>query len=161
VIFNEKSTNLNETNLVGNIKSIDISGQTDESLLGTVGSDEGVDLESLNVIKSLDSILDVVLVGLDVDNEGQGVVFLDLLHGSLGVQGLTDDTVLIHAGSMGDRLASVLGGTGQDEGLGDVEVGGSADLANSLTVDTLEGGLFGVKSLGGSYFRIMLDTFLF
>jgi hypothetical protein len=151
VIFNEKSTNLNETNLVGNIKGIDISGQTDESLLGTVRSDEGVDLESLNIIKSLDSILDVVLVGLNVDNKGQGVVFLNLLHGSLGVQGLTDDTVLIHAGSMGDRLASVLGGTGQDKSLGNVEVGGSADLANSLTVNTLKSSLLGSLSLVGSY----------
>jgi hypothetical protein len=38
-------------------------------------------------------------------------VFLNLLHGSLGVQGLTDDAVLIHAGSMGNRLACIFGST--------------------------------------------------
>jgi hypothetical protein len=52
---------------------------------------------------------------------------------------------------MGDRLASILGGTRQDKSLGDVEMGRGADLANSLTVDTLKSGLFGSLSLVGSY----------
>lgn len=114
--------------------------------------DEGVDLGSLNIIETLDGILDLVLVGLNVNEESQGVVFLNLLHGSLGVERLTNDTVLIHAGSMSNRLASVLGGTAQNQSLGDVEVGRGTDLANSLTVDTLEGGLLGGLSLSlGSY----------
>jgi nitrate reductase NapAB chaperone NapD len=146
-----KKDHLNETNLVGDVKSIDISSQTNESLLVTIRSDEGVDLSSFNIIKTLDGILDLVLVGLDIDEEGQGVVFLNLLHGSLGIERLTNDTVLIHTRSMGNRLASVLGSTVQNQSLGDVKVGGSADLANCLTVNTLESGLLGVKSLGGSY----------
>lgn len=102
---------------------------------------------SFDIIESLDGILDLVLVGLNVNEEGQGVVFLDLLHGSLGVKRLTDDTVLIHTGSMSNGLTSVLGGTVQNQGLGDMEMGGGADLANCLTVNTLESGLLGVKSL--------------
>jgi len=113
--------------------------------------DKSVDLGSLDIIETLDGILDLVLVGLDINEESQGVVFLNLLHGSLGVERLTNDTVLIHAGSMGNRLASVLGSTVQNQSLRDVEVGGSADLAHSLTVNTLKSGLLGVKSLGGSY----------
>ena len=109
--------------------------------------DEGVDLGSLNIIETLDGILDLVLVGLDVNEEGQGVVFLNLLHGSLGVERLTNDTVLIHTGSMGNRLTSVLGGTVQNQSLGDVEMGGSTNLTDSLTMDTLKGGLLGSESL--------------
>ena len=107
---------------------------------------------SLNIIETLDGILDLVLVGLNINEEGQGVVFLDLLHSSLGVKRLTDNTVLIHTGSMGNRLTSVLGSTVQNQSLGDMEMGGSTDLTDSLTVDTLEGGLLGGLSLSlGSY----------
>jgi hypothetical protein len=38
-------------------------------------------------------------------------VVFNLLHGRFGVEGLAEDAVLIHAGSMGHRLASVLGST--------------------------------------------------
>jgi len=108
---------------------------------------EGVDLGSLNIIETLDGILDLVLVGLDVNEEGQGVVFLNLLHSGLSVERLTNDTVLIHTGSMGNRLTSVLGGTVQNQSLGDVEMGGSTNLTDSLTMDTLKGGLLGSESL--------------
>ena len=175
----ETKASLDETDLVGNIQSINISSQTNESLLVTIGSknktkvrvniiashqpncllpDEGVDLSSFNIIETLDGILDLVLVGLDVNEEGQSVVFFDLLHGSLGVERLTDNTVLIHTGSMGNRLTSILGGTLQDQGLGDVEVGGGTDLANSLTVNTFESGFLGGLSLGGSY-KNSVNTF--
>jgi len=112
---------LDETNLVGNVQSINISGQTDESLLVTIRSDESVNLSGFNIIETLDGILDLVLVGLNINKEGQGVVFLNLLHGSFGVKRLTDNTVLIHTRSMSNRLASVLGSTVQNQSLGDVE----------------------------------------
>ncbi len=104
-------------------------------------------MSGFNIIESLDSILDLVLVSLNINEEGQGVVFLNLLHGSLGVERLTNDTVLIHTGSMGNRLTSILGSTVQNQSLGDVEVSGSTNLTDSLTMDTLEGGLLGSESL--------------
>ena len=48
--------------------------------------DEGVDLGSLNIVQLLNSLLDLTLVRLDVDNEDKGVVLLNLLHGRLRVQ---------------------------------------------------------------------------
>jgi hypothetical protein len=104
-------------------------------------------LSGFDIIESLDGILDLVLVGLNINEEGQGVVFLNLLHGSLSVERLTNDTVLIHTGSMSNGLTSILGGTVQNQSLGDVEVSGSTNLTDSLTMDTLKGGLLGSESL--------------
>lgn len=52
-----------------------------------------------------------------------------LLHGRLGVKRVDQDGRGIHARSMGDRLAGVLGRTGQLKGLGQVEAGGLPDGA--------------------------------
>jgi hypothetical protein len=52
-----------------------------------------------------------------------------LLHGGLGVERVDEDGRGIHARSMGDRLAGVLGRTGQLKGLGLVEAGGLPDGA--------------------------------
>ena len=96
--------------------------------------DESVDLGAVNVVELLQGLLDLGLVGLDVANEDQGVVLLDLLHGRLGVQGVDDDLVLVHARLMGDRLAVVLGSTRQLQSLGAVEGGRQSDLALGLAV---------------------------
>jgi hypothetical protein len=109
--------------------------------------DEGVDLGGFNIIELLDSILDLSLVGLDVNEEDEGVIILKLLHGSLSVKRLTDDAVLVHAGSVGDGLAAVLGNTSKLESLGQVEGGGGADLALSMALSTLKGSLLGIESL--------------
>lgn len=42
--------------------------------------DESVNLSSLDVVQLLHSILDLTLVGLDVNNENKGIVLLNLLH---------------------------------------------------------------------------------
>jgi len=109
--------------------------------------DEGVDLESGNIVHLLQGILDLALVGLDVNEEDQGVVLLNLLHGRLGVEGSLQDLVLIQTGNVGNRLAGVLGVTGKLQGLGAVEGGRGADLASLLTVDALQGSLLGSESL--------------
>ena len=57
--------------------------------------DEGVDLNGVNVIELLEGLLDLGLVGLGVDNEDKGVVLLNLLHGTLSVQRVNDDLVLV------------------------------------------------------------------
>lgn len=142
----------------GNVESIDISGEAGESLLGAVRAatmvnisassdnsyaswhspDQGVDLDGVNVIELLQGLLDLGLVGLDIDDEDEGVLLLNLLEGTLGVEGVDDDLVLIEAGLVRDRLARVLGGTREDEGLGAVEGGRVADLGLLLRVH-LEG----------------------
>lgn len=48
--------------------------------------DESVDLEGLDIVQFLHSILDLALVGLDVNDEYESVVLLDLLHSGFGVQ---------------------------------------------------------------------------
>ena len=91
--------------------------------------DEGVDLDSVDVVQLLESLLDLGLVGLRVDDEDQGVVLFDLLHGALGVEGVNDDLMLVQARLVGERLAVVLGRSRELEGLGAVEGGRGADLA--------------------------------
>lgn len=97
---------------------------------GTAIPDESVDLDGLDIVQLLEGDLDLPLVCLHVDDEDEGVVLLDLLHGALGVEGVEDDLVEVEAGSMRDRLAGVLGRPGELKGLGAVESRRSADLAS-------------------------------
>lgn len=155
------------------IESVDVGGQPGEGLLGSVGSrrkkegelsaqgrqsyisggigenqpDQGVDLDTVNVVELLDRVLDLPLVCLDVDNEDKGVVLLNLLHGGLGVQGVDNDLVLVEPGNVGNALAGVLWVAGQREGLWAVEGSRETDLAGNLGVSTLEGGLLRIGSL--------------
>ena len=91
--------------------------------------DQGVDLDGVDVVELLEGQLDLGLVGLDVDDEDQGVVLLHLLHGALSVERVDDDLVLIETGNVVDGLAGVARSAGQDQSLGAVERGGQADLA--------------------------------
>lgn len=91
--------------------------------------DQGVDLDGVNVVELLEGQLDLGLVGLDVDDEDEGVVLLHLLHGALGVERVDDDLVLIETGQVVDGLAGEARSAGQDQSLGAVERGGLADLA--------------------------------
>jgi hypothetical protein len=85
--------------------------------------DKSVDLDGVDVIELLQSLLDLSLVGLDIDDEYQGVVLLDFLHGTLGVERVLDDLVLIEARLVGDGLSWVLWLARKLEGLGAVEGG--------------------------------------
>lgn len=96
-----------------NIQSINISSQSGESLLRSVRSDKCVDLDSLDVVQLLKSLLDLSLVGLDIDDEDKGVVLLDLLHCALGVERVYDDLVGIETGLMRDRLSWVFWGAAE------------------------------------------------
>ena len=79
--------------------------------------DEGVDLGDVDIVQLLDGGLDLVLVGLDVADEDEGVVVLDLLHGALGGQGVLDDVVSVRVAPLGPRLPGVLGVTRRTEGV--------------------------------------------
>lgn len=97
--------------------------------------DEGVDLDSIDIVKLLQSLLDLSLVGLDIDDEYKGVVLLDLLHGALGVERVDDDLVLIKAGLVLNRDSGVFWLAGKLESLGSVEGCRKTDLADLLRVD--------------------------
>lgn len=166
---------LNESQLGGgDVKSIDVRGEAGVGLLGAVRAtpvivssfdvdglsvarmshptkgelllpDQGVDLDGVDVVELLQGLLDLGLVGLDVDDEDEGVVLLNLLHGALGVEGVDDDLVLVETGLVRDRLAGVLGGAGDNESLGAVEGGRVADLGLLVGV--------GLRSLHVSFGR--------
>jgi hypothetical protein len=99
--------------------------------------DEGVELDGLDIVKSLESGLDLPLVGLDVDNEDKGVVLLDHLHGALSVERVDDDLGGIEARLTRDAPAGVGRGARKLEGLREVEGGAGADLADLVRVDLL------------------------
>lgn len=90
---------------------------------------ESVDLNGVDVIELLQSLLDLGLVGLGVDDEDQGVVLLNLLHGALSVERVNDDLVLVQARLVRERLAVVLRRSRQLQGLGTMEGRRGADLA--------------------------------
>ena len=69
--------------------------------------DQCVDLDSVKVIQLLQSILDLSLVCLHVDNENEGVLLFNLLHGTLGIEWVNDDLVGVEAVFMGNRFAWV------------------------------------------------------
>ena len=91
--------------------------------------DQSVDFDGVNVVELLQGSLDLGLVGLDVDNEDQGVVLLHLLHGALSVERVHHDLVLIETRLVRDGLAGILGRAGDNQGLGSVERVAGADLA--------------------------------
>jgi hypothetical protein len=62
----------------GNVESVDIGGQAGKGLLCAVRSDEGVDLDAVDIVLLLQSSGDLALVGLDVDDEDERVVLLNL-----------------------------------------------------------------------------------
>lgn len=136
------------TYLVGDLKSVVVGSEADVGLLLAVGPDEGVDLGSLNVVELLNRVLDVALVGTEVNNENKGVVVLNLLHGRLGADGELDSAELVHAGKVRDRLAGVLGGASKTKGLGAVEGGRGADLLRRVRLGALEGSLLSRAGLG-------------
>lgn len=86
---------LDYSNLVGYIQRIIVWSKTDISLLLTIGPDQCVHLGHINIIQLLDSLFDLMFVGLDIYNEDQGVVILYLLHGGLCGQRELDNGIVV------------------------------------------------------------------
>merc|ERR1719222_1098144 len=84
--INNLAHSLNDSDLVGDVQGVVVRGKADVGLLISSGSHQCVHLRDIDVVKLLDSRLDLVLVSFDVADEDQGVVVLDLLHGGLGGQ---------------------------------------------------------------------------
>ena len=97
--------------------------------------DQGIDLDSVNIIQLLQCLLYLLLVCTDIADEDQSVVFLDLLHGALSVERVDDDFVLIKARFAGNRLSRVFGSARQLESLGPVEGSRSSDLTDLVRMD--------------------------
>lgn len=106
--------------------------------------DQGVDLDGVHIVELLQSLLDLPLVRLDIDDEDEGVVLLDFLHGGLSVDWVDDDLVLVEAGLVGDALARVLWCAGELKGLRAVEGGRQANLADLVRVDLKRPSAMGV-----------------
>lgn len=97
--------------------------------------DQGVDLDGVNVVELLKSLLDLPLVRLDIHNEDESVVLLNLLHRTLGVERVNDDLSGIEARLAWDRSARVFGRTREREGLRLVEGGALANFGDLVRVD--------------------------
>ena len=135
-----------------------VSSQSDVSLLGTVGSDQSVDVFNVDFVQFLNGLLDLVLVGLDVHLEDEDVTVFDLLHSGFRGNGGDDDLVVVHAVVVGDSLSGVLPVTSQLEGVGSVEGGQGSDLLHLVTVGTLQGSLLGSSSFSGYNVSIGFHT---
>mmetsp|Transcript_108 Transcript_108/g.302 ORF Transcript_108/g.302 Transcript_108/m.302 type:complete len:200 (-) Transcript_108:163-762(-) len=128
---------LDDANLVGNIKRIVVGRQAHVRLLQAVGPDQRVDLRGLDLVHAADSLRDLPLVRARVNNEDEGVVVLDLLHGRLSGERVLQDGVLVELVDPGDGAARVLGVAEQTQGLRPVELGLEADLDGLLQVRAL------------------------
>lgn len=70
-----------DSDFVGNVKGILITGEGDVGLLLTSGSDEGVNFLNLDVVKLGAGFLDHDLGGSLVNDEHEGVAIFDGLDG--------------------------------------------------------------------------------
>jgi hypothetical protein len=111
---------------------------------------------SLDIVQSLDSLLDLVLVGTKIDNEDKGVVVLNLLHGALGGQGVAQDLELVKTSWAWDRSSGILWLASKSQGLWAEEVDVCADLLGDLGVDALLDSLGCGGSLG--YWLVICTT---
>ena len=123
---------LDNSNLVSYVKSVVVSGESDISLLLSVRSDEGVDLLDLNIVLLLDSGSNFLLVSSGVDDEHEGVVVLNLLHGRLGGEWPLEDTVVIQEWGAWGALSWVLGVPSSLQSLWSVESHGHACLLRKI-----------------------------
>ncbi|GBE59536.1 GNAT family protein [Babesia ovata] len=120
---------VNNTDFVGHVERVLVRRQLDVRLLEAIGAVQSVDSDALNVVEVRHGLGDLLLVGAGVDDEDEGVDFLDHLHRLLGGQWVLDNRVLVEL--LRERsavVAPVLGRSGQGEGASPEEVGVAPDL---------------------------------
>lgn len=115
-----------------------VSSQSDVSLLGTVWSDQSVNLLDVDLVQLLNGSLDLVLVSLDANLQNQGVSVLNLLDGGLGGKWGLDDLVGIQSVVVWDGLSGVSWRSGQLQSLWQSEGGVGSHLGDLLGVGTLQ-----------------------
>lgn len=124
-----------------------IRAQADISLLDTIWADEGVDANDINLIHLLNGGSDLTLVGLEINDKGEGVVLLDLLHGGLSAEWVLEDGILIELVAAWECLALELRVALKAESLRAEEVNRGTCLNLTLLLDTLLEGLGSSLSL--------------
>ena len=70
---------LEDTDLVGNIHSLGVSSKAHEGLLESERSDHSVDLLGLHVVELAHGVADLLLVGAEINDEGEDVLSLQTL----------------------------------------------------------------------------------
>mgnify|MGYP000083335399 CR=1 FL=1 len=140
---------LEDTNLVGNVHSLVLTGQTDESLLEAESRDDRVHVLALHVVQLVDGVANLSLVGAEVNEESEDVlrlrnerraitrVYLDFLHGRFGNDGLLDDGVDVHLVVLRDGSSLILGLASKLQSMGAEEVSVGVNLTNSLLLFAL------------------------
>jgi len=141
---------LDDADFVGNIEGVIVRSQSHVSLLHAIGTDERVHFGDVDLIKLLHRLLDLRLVGLEVDDENEGVVILNFLHRRLSREGIADDRIGVHAISFRRALLGELGRPLQSQSLGTAEFDDSSDLLHARSESAFDDLLLGGESLGGS-----------
>lgn len=101
-------------------------------LLSSLWSDKSVHTLSIDLVKLLNSVLDLSLVGLDVNNENKGVGVLNELHGRLSGERELDNRELVKEVLLWGRLLVVLWCGWKVNSLSTVEVGLGVDASSLL-----------------------------
>lgn len=130
---------LDETDLVGNIQSVDIGSKADIGFFVTIGSDQSVNLLDTDTITSLDSFGNLSLVGFDITDEYQCIVCFNLFHGRFGIKRELNNAVWGQAGSGGNGFAGIFAVTGKTKSLWAAESSAGANFAGAGSVGTLKG----------------------
>ena len=129
--MSSEDKNLDEANAVRHIEGILVRGQTNECLLLAIRANERVHLGSFHIVSLLESLLDLALVGLTVDNKHERVDILNLLHGALRVQREQESLAGVRALQVRSTLTRVSRVARKTERLRAVERGRSAHLAHT------------------------------
>ena len=129
--MSSEDKNLDEANAVRHIEGILVRGQTNECLLLAIRANERVHLGSFHIVSLLESLLDLALVGLTVNNKHERVDVLNLLHGALRVQREQESLAGVRALQVRSTLTRVSRVARKTESLGTVERGRSAHLAHT------------------------------
>merc|ERR1711911_563456 len=96
----------------------------------------------------LHSLLDLGLVGLEVDDEDEGVVIFNLLHGGLSRQRIANDGISVHAISVGRALLGELWSPFESQGLRTTELDHSPDFLHASSKTSFDDLLLGRECLG-------------
>ena len=146
--LHHRFSSLEDTNLVGNVHSLVLTGQTDESLLEAESRDDRVHVLALHVVQLVDGVANLSLVRTEIHEEGEDVLrlvvthvialpYLNLLHSRLGDNGLLDDGVNVHLVVLRDGSSLILGLASKLQSMGAEEVSVGVNLTNSLLLFAL------------------------
>lgn len=86
---------LNDSDSIGNIQCIVVFAQSHISLLLPSWCDQSVDLLAFDAVEVLHGLLDLALVGLNVNNEHKSIAVFNQFHGRFRGKRVFNDRVLV------------------------------------------------------------------